>query len=52
MNIYICDVCGYEYNPAVGDSDNGIAAGTSFDALPDDWGCPLCGVDKTNFSPA
>jgi flavin reductase (DIM6/NTAB) family NADH-FMN oxidoreductase RutF/rubredoxin len=49
-DIYVCDVCGYEYDPAQGDPDNGVAAGTSFEALPDDWTCPLCGVDKSNFS--
>jgi len=48
--IYVCDVCGYEYDPAQGDPDNGIAPGTPFDEIPDDWTCPLCGVDKTNFS--
>jgi flavin reductase (DIM6/NTAB) family NADH-FMN oxidoreductase RutF/rubredoxin len=52
QEIYVCDVCGYEYNPAQGDPDNGIAPGTPFDALPDDWTCPLCGVDKSNFSKA
>jgi rubredoxin len=50
MKNYVCDVCGYEYNPAQGDPDNGIAPGTSFEELPDNWACPLCGVDKTNFS--
>jgi len=50
QDIYVCDVCGYEYDPAQGDPDNGIAPGTPFEALPDDWECPLCGVDKTNFS--
>jgi flavin reductase (DIM6/NTAB) family NADH-FMN oxidoreductase RutF/rubredoxin len=49
-DIYVCDVCGYEYDSAEGDPDNGIAAGTSFEALPEDWTCPLCGVDKSNFS--
>lgn len=52
MKKYICDVCGYEYAPAVGDLDNGIAAGTAFEDLPDDWTCPLCGVSKEDFSPA
>ena len=52
MKKYICDVCGYEYDPAVGDPDNGIAAGTPFDELPEDWVCPLCGVGKSDFSPA
>ena len=48
--IWICDVCGYEYNPATGDFDAGIAPGTSFDSLPDNWSCPLCGADKNDFS--
>ena len=52
MKNYVCDVCGYEYNPANGDPDNGIAQGTSFESLPDSWTCPLCGVDKSNFSEA
>jgi len=46
---YVCVVCGYVYDPATGDPDNGIAPGTAFDALPDDWGCPLCGVGKEQF---
>lgn len=50
MAKYVCDVCGYEYDPAVGDPDNGIAAGTAFEALPEDWVCPLCGVGKDQFS--
>ena len=49
--IYVCDVCGYEYDPAKGDPDHGIAPGTAFEALPDDWECPLCGVPKDQFSP-
>ena len=44
---YVCDVCGYIYDPAVGDPDNG----TAFEALPEDWVCPLCGVGKEDFSP-
>ena len=50
MQKYVCDVCGYVYDPYVGDEDNGIAAGTAFEDLPEDWVCPLCGVDKSNFS--
>ena len=42
-------MCGYEYDPAVGDLEHGIAAGTAFEDLPDDWTCPLCGVGKDNF---
>ncbi|MBQ3069513.1 MAG: rubredoxin [Clostridia bacterium] len=49
---YVCDVCGYTYDPAVGDPDNGIAPGTSFEELPEDWVCPLCGVGKDMFSKA
>ncbi len=47
--IYACAVCGYEYDPAVGDPDNGIEPGTEFDELPSDWVCPLCGVTKEDF---
>lgn len=49
---YQCDLCGYVYDPAVGDPDNGIEPGTSFDDLPDDWVCPECGATKDDFSPA
>ena len=47
--IYECGACGYVYDPAVGDPDNGIAPGTPFEALPDDWECPLCGLGKDVF---
>lgn len=50
MDKYICDVCGYIYDPAVGDPDGGIAAGTAFEDIPDDWTCPVCGVSKDDFS--
>jgi len=49
MKSYVCLVCGYVYDPAVGDEDNGIALGTSFEDLPEDWVCPLCGVGKDQF---
>ncbi|MBN1152782.1 MAG: rubredoxin [Dehalococcoidia bacterium] len=49
MSKYKCIVCGYIYDPAVGDPDNGIAAGTSFESLPDDWTCPVCGAAKSEF---
>ena len=52
MKKYVCTVCGYEYDPAVGDSAAGIAPGTAFEDLPGDWVCPLCGADKTLFEPA
>ncbi|MEE3444318.1 MAG: rubredoxin, partial [Methanobrevibacter sp.] len=50
MKKYVCDTCGYVYDPEVGDPDNGIAAGTAFEDLPEDWVCPLCGVGKEDFS--
>jgi len=50
MKKYVCDVCGYVYDPAVGDPDNGVAAGTTFEQIPDDWVCPECGADKSQFS--
>ncbi len=49
MTKYVCDVCGYVYNPEVGDPDNGIEPGTPFEDIPDNWTCPDCGVDKTAF---
>lgn len=44
-----CMVCGYVYDPAVGDPEAGIEPGTPFEALPDDWVCPDCGADKDMF---
>ena len=49
---YVCDVCGWEYDEEIGDPDNGIEPGTKFEDLPEDFACPLCGVDKDNFSEA
>ena len=46
---YVCTVCGYVYDPEVGDPDNGIAPGTAFEDLPDDFVCPVCGVGKDMF---
>lgn len=51
MKKYVCDVCGYVYDPALGDPTQGIKSGTAFEDLPDDWSCPDCGVTKDNFSP-
>ena len=51
MKKYVCDPCGYEYDPAVGDPDSGIAPGTAFEDLPEDWVCPVCGASKDDFSP-
>jgi len=50
MKKYVCSVCGYVYDPAEGDPDNGIAAGTSFEELPEDWCCPVCSVGKSEFT--
>ena len=50
MEKYVCDVCGYIYDPSEGDLDNGIATGTSFDNIPEDWLCPICLVGKDQFS--
>ena len=47
---YVCDVCGYVYNEEAGDPENGIAPGTKWEDVPDDWLCPLCFVGKENFS--
>ena len=49
MKKYKCTVCGYIYDPQKGDPDGGIAAGTAFEAIPDTWVCPECGVSKTDF---
>lgn len=51
MQKYVCDVCDYVYDPAIGDPEANIPAGTPFDKLPDDWTCPVCGVGKDMFSP-
>jgi rubredoxin len=47
---YVCSVCGYVYDPEVGDPDSGIAPGTAFEDIPEDWVCPICGVGKGDFS--
>lgn len=51
MKKYICDLCGYIYDPATGDPAAGVKPGTAFEDLPADWVCPECGADKSNFSP-
>jgi flavin reductase (DIM6/NTAB) family NADH-FMN oxidoreductase RutF/rubredoxin len=48
-NKYKCKVCGYVYDPATGDPDSGIKAGTPFEELPDSWVCPVCGAPKSEF---
>ena len=49
MDKYECSICGYIYDEAEGDADNGIAAGTKFADLTADWVCPTCGADKDAF---
>ncbi len=49
---YMCTICGYVYDPAIGDPENGINPGTPFEEIPDDWVCPLCGAEKSAFIPA
>ena len=51
MKKYICNMCGCVYDPAEGDPDNGVKAGTAFEDIPDSWVCPLCGAPKDEFSP-
>jgi len=48
---YVCEVCGYVYDPALGDPENGVKPKTEFADLPDDWECPVCGAGKDEFSP-
>jgi rubredoxin len=49
MKKWVCTVCGYVYNPEEGDPDGGIAPGTAFEDIPEDWTCPVCGVSKEDF---
>ncbi len=49
MDKYVCGPCCYVYDPAEGDPDDGIDPGTSFEDLPDDWECPICGASKNDF---
>jgi len=51
MERYHCPMCGYVYDPAIGEPVNGVASWTSFEALPPDWVCPVCEVRKNGFSP-
>ena len=50
MAKYKCGVCGYIYDPAVGDPDSGVKPGTAFEALPSGWTCPVCGAEKSQFT--
>lgn len=49
MKKYVCTASGYVYDPAEGYFDSGFQPGTSFDALPDEWVCPVCGAPKSMF---
>jgi rubredoxin len=49
MAKYECTVCGYIYDPGLGDPDGGIKPGTPFKEIPDDWVCPMCGAAKSEF---
>jgi rubredoxin len=52
MDKWVCTVCGYVYDPEVGDPEAGIEPGTAFEDLPEDWACPLCGAAKGQFEKA
>ncbi len=49
MKKYVCSVCGFVYDPAKGDPENNVPAGTSFENLPANWVCPVCGAAKDQF---
>lgn len=49
MDKWKCTVCDWIYDPAVGDPDGGIAPGTPFEKIPDEWVCPVCGATKDAF---
>ena len=51
MQKFACVACDYIYDPENGDPENGVEPGTAFEDLPDDWLCPVCGVDKDGFEP-
>ncbi len=52
MKKYVCTVCGYIYDEAAGDPDNGVEPGTKWEHVPEDWVCPVCGVGKDQFEEA
>ncbi len=49
MDKWECALCGYVYDPEVGDAESGVAPGTAFEDLPEDWVCPICGAGKEDF---
>ena len=48
---WICESCGFVYDPADGDPDGGVPPGTAFEDIPSDWVCPVCGARKKDFEP-
>lgn len=52
MDKYVCTLCGYVYDPILGDPGSNIEPGTPFESLPDDWVCPICGASKDDFEKA
>ena len=51
QQMWICESCGFIYDPAEGDPDGGVPPGTAFEDIPDDWFCPVCGARKRDFTP-
>lgn len=51
MQKYVCEICGYIYDPEKGDPDSGIEPGTPFEDIPEDWSCPQCSATKSQFKP-
>lgn len=51
QRLWLCESCGFIYDPAEGDPDGGIPPGTAFEDIPETWICPVCGVRKTDFVP-
>ena len=47
---YQCDICGWIFDPEIGDPEGGVNPGTAFEAISEDWVCPVCGADKSSFS--
>ena len=49
MKRFVCELCGYVYDPSEGDVENGVEEGTDFEDISEDWTCPLCGASKEDF---
>jgi len=52
MQRWVCTICQYVYDPEIGDPDNGVEPGTTFEEVPEGWVCPVCGAGKDMFEPA